>query len=178
MDPVARLKHRGPGPRTLRVSLSVCPLDYTDRSANYQVNNFGNMPYRSTTLPPDWLSMPPPNAWSAPVNSVVPPAFPMAPQQPMRYRSATPSMAPSSNYSYGSMPPPPAPMMGVPGVMPYNVYEQPPQHQEYPAYMQQPQPQWEGVPNPNPPNGVQHVQDESDYDTSAEMPDPNAWQAA
>lgn len=153
--------------------------------ANYQVHNFNNVPYRSTTVPPDWLSMPPP-AWSGQVVGVHP-SFSPAPQQPMRFRSATPAMTPSS-YSYGSMPPPPAPIMGMnsfvygqeqspqhqsphpqpPHQAPHPQHQHPQQQQQpYPMYVQQPQP-WEV-------NG--HEEDNS-YDTSAEMPDLNNWQAA
>lgn len=69
-----------------------CGNALTFVSPNAQYNMYyGGMqaPQRSTTVPPDWLSMPPPNAWNAPSVSSVGPSF-TPPQQPMRYRSLTP----------------------------------------------------------------------------------------
>jgi hypothetical protein len=93
--------------------------------------------YRSTTVPPDWLSMPPPNApWSTPPQAVSShPSFSPVPQQPMRFRSATPQMA-APSYSYGSMPPPPPPSQGM--MQGLNVATGTP-HAPYPFYSAEPQ---------------------------------------
>lgn len=95
------------------------------------MGNYGSVPYRSTTVPPDFLSMPPPGAaWSASA-SVPHPSFSPA-QQPMRFRSATPQMmAPPAAYPYGSMPPPPAPGI-LPGAGVHSV--PPPGAAGYPVY--------------------------------------------
>lgn len=113
---------------------------------------YGGMqaPQRSTTVPPDWLSMPPPNAWNAPSIGSVGPSF-TPPQQPMRYRSLTPH---GGTYNYGSMGPPPAPANNMVNSMPNvsaqqgYVYSEPalegtpqPPGAEYYA---QPQGQWNG----------------------------------
>lgn len=107
--------------------------------------NNNNMAYRSTTVPPDWLSTmqpPPAYAWggggSTASSSVAPhPSFSPAP--PTRFRSVTPQMAAATNYSYGSMPPPPAPglmqsmnPMATAAPTSYPVYQDPhAQAQEY-----------------------------------------------
>jgi hypothetical protein len=84
---------------------------------NYSNGNGGMGAFRSTTVPPDWLSMPPPSApWGTPPQAMAAPhhpSFSPVPQQPMRFRSATPQMA-AHNYPYGSMPPPPHPGQMVP----------------------------------------------------------------
>jgi len=103
-------------------------------------NGGGMGAYRSTTVPPDWLSMPPPNApWGTPPQPVSShPSFSPVPQQPMRFRSATPQMTP--NYSYGSMPPPPPPSQSIlqplnvatgTAAAPYPIYTAEPQSTEY-----------------------------------------------
>jgi hypothetical protein len=138
------------------------------------VTNFNNVSYRSTTVPPDWLSMPPPPpAWSnAPVPVSVGHSFSPAPQ-PMRFRSATPQMQ-ASSYSYGSMPPPPAPgMMAAPMPMQYPQagYEQAADPSYGTGFVQG----W-----PEQVNGVADEGNDS-YEKSyeaVEVPDPNGWQAS
>ncbi|KAL1408449.1 hypothetical protein Q8F55_005261 [Vanrija albida] len=100
-------------------------------NAQYGMSNYGSVPYRSTTVPPDFLSMPPPGAaWSTSA-SVPHPSFSPA-AQPMRFRSATPQMmAPPAAYPYGSMPPPPAPGI-LPGGGVHSV--PPPGAAGYPVY--------------------------------------------
>lgn len=142
---------------------------------------YGGMqaPQRSTTVPPDWLSMPPPNAWNAPSVSSVGPSF-TPPQQPMRYRSLTPHGG-GGSYNYGSMGPPPAPAasgmvnsMPVSGAQGY-VYSEPTpvdgaqQGEYYPPQ----QGQWNGGVDVNGGPMVAKVEDEY----HAEAVDPNnSWQ--
>ncbi|BEI96194.1 hypothetical protein CcaverHIS631_0111430 [Cutaneotrichosporon cavernicola] len=139
----------------------------------YPVTNF-NVSYRSTTVPPDWLSMPPPPpTWSnAPVPVSVGHSFSPAPT-PMRFRSATPQMQ-ASGYSYGSMAPPPAPgMMAAPMTMQYpqGGYEQATDPTYGTSFVQG----W-----PEQVNGVTDEGNDS-YDKSYEavdVSDQNGWQAS
>lgn len=122
-------------------------LSAPPHNTNYSVPSYagggGMGPYRSTTVPPDWLSMPPPSAqWGTPPQVNSHPSFSPVPSQPMRFRSATPQMAQSS-YSYGSMPPPPPPQGSMMqslnittgmGNQPYPIYTEP--QSEYGGFVQ------------------------------------------
>lgn len=145
---------------------------------------YGGMqaPQRSTTVPPDWLSMPPPNAWNAPSVSSVGPSF-TPPQQPMRYRSLTPHGG-GGSYNYGSMGPPPAPaasgmvnsMPNVSGAQGY-VYSEAPVESQPAAggeYYPPQQGQWNGGVDVN---GAPMVAKPEDEYHAEQVADPNnSWQ--
>lgn len=110
--------------RAIGAPLTPCPSSGTP----YAVPGYP-MNYRSTTVPPDWLSIQPPGTtWGVSTGTTFSPA-----QQPMRFRSATPQLsmptaaptataANAAGYAYGSMPPPPAPGIMAPPAAGYQVY--------------------------------------------------------